>query len=93
MNVDGIAILLMVSLWSANMRISTDIEDPGYQVDSWKYCICRNGQLLNNYITADTDIGMCIVCRSGNDGMLVMENGNVIKDILYGVVTITKRVL
>lgn len=77
------------------MRLSCDDNDPGYQAWEERHPVkvFLDGVEMDRCITADTDEGYILRFRCHPDGRVVVDNGVVCKEELYGVVTIEPLML
>lgn len=74
------------------MRISVDRDDPGYaeweSLGETRYSakVFLDGVEMRGVITADEEAGMVVRYRMKDNGLIVIENGDVVRETLYGVV-------
>ena len=73
----------------AAMRLSIDPHDPAYDMPAAMFCrVTLDGLELNNCVTADEELGEAIVLETNTAGTLIIQDGEVIRKTLRGLVRI-----
>lgn len=72
------------------MKLSVFKGDEGYEnyLDHRPIVVYVNGEMLNNVVRLDTNEGWAEFNVKGDDGLFLIENGEIVTDIAEGLVEI-----
>lgn len=70
------------------MRISADPKSPDYIPESITAKVMFDGEELFGCVTADDESGECIVHATGDDGKIIVADGEIVVKTIHGKVEI-----